>query len=89
MIDLSQGGDLEMAHRRAGRRIDETTVRRLGARSLRLLSLMLSYEIALDIAGKADETLSTPLAVLTLLAAIVASMLVGELADQLERREWP
>ncbi len=86
-----------MVRRRAVRRVDEATVRRLGARLLRFFSYVLVVDdwlvffgsIVLAMAGETDEIPSTPLAILTFLAAIVASMLVRELADQLERGEWP
>jgi hypothetical protein len=81
-----------MAHRRAVRRFDEATVRRWGARSLRLLSFIAfggGWLVLLDFIALFRPGKATPLAVLTFLAAIVAYRLVRELADQLERGEWP
>jgi hypothetical protein len=85
-----------MTRRQAGRRIDEATVRRLGARSLRLVSfiafgggwleLLLNFIVILFLPEKSKPI---PLVVLTFLAAMVAYRLVRELADQLERGEWP
>jgi hypothetical protein len=84
-----------MTRRQAGR-IDEATVRRMGARSLRLLSfiafggawleLLLNFIAILFLPEKSKPI---PLVVLTYLAAIVAYRMVRELADQLERGEWP
>jgi hypothetical protein len=89
------GGDLEMTHKRATR-VDEATVRRRGARLLRLLGfigfggtwleLLLNYIIALFLPEKSKPI---TLVVLTFLAAMVAYRMVRELADQLERGEWP
>jgi hypothetical protein len=83
----------------AHRRVDAKTVarRRRAAQFLRFWSfiafgggwLMLLGYIVLTLAGETDKIPSTPLAVLTLLAAWVASRLVKELADQIERGEWP
>jgi hypothetical protein len=84
-----------MAHRRAGR-LDEATVRRRGARLIRLLGfigfggawleLLLNFIAILFLPEKSKPIL---LVVLWYLAAIVAYRLVRELADQLERGEWP
>ena len=48
--------------------------------------VLLGY-IVLLLSGKADNV--TPLAVLWWLASMVAYRLVRELADQIERGEWP
>jgi hypothetical protein len=84
-----------MTRKRAGR-LNEATIRRLGARSLRLLSfiafgggwleLLLNFIVILFLPEKSKPI---PLVVLTFLAAIVAYRMVRELADQLERGEWP
>jgi hypothetical protein len=85
-----------MTRRRAVRRINEATIRRRGARLLRLLGfigfggawleLLLNFIVILFLPEKSKPI---PLVVLTYLAAIVAYRLVRELADQLERGEWP
>jgi hypothetical protein len=83
----------------AYRRVDAKTAarRRRAAQFVRLWSFitfgsvwltLLGY-IVLALAGKTDKIPSTPLAVLTLLASWVASRLFKELADQIERGEWP
>jgi hypothetical protein len=79
------------------RRVDAKTARRRAAQFLHLWSFiafgvgwltLLGY-IVLALAGETDKIPSTPLVVLKLLAAWVASRLFKELADQIERGEWP
>jgi len=82
-----------MTYRRV--RQNEVAIRRRAAQLIRLLGfigfgggwLVLLGYIVLLLSGKADNV--TPLAVLWWLASMVAYRLVRELADQIERGEWP
>jgi hypothetical protein len=82
---------------RVGRRVGAGATRRRVAQFLHLWSFivfgfgwlsLLSYTV-LTLAGETDEIPSAQLMALKLLVAWVASRLVKELADQLERGEWP
>jgi hypothetical protein len=83
-----------MTYRRV--RQDEATVRRRAARLIRLLGfigfggvwleLLLNFTAVLLLPEKSKPI---PLIVLTFLASIVAYRMVRELADQIERGDWP
>ncbi len=78
------------------RRADEATIRRRAAKLIRILGfigfggvwleLLLNFTVALFLPEKSKPI---PLVVLTFLASMVAYRMVRELADQIERGEWP